>query len=360
VTRKFLVPISLPADPTAALEAATKQYVDNKAAPVPARLAAQTQTGGITVTDWNNALESGWYDGSGATNAPPGEVGWMAGEVVVHRGTTDRYLTQTVWRMTDTAPAGQQKSWRRQSHSSVWTPWFAMDWAAVGGFSFSQDAAPTATKVGQTWFQTSTGRSYVWEYDGDSTQWVQFSGGSAPASPVIYGGEARPAPDRWMPMYPLPLGATGNSVPPGRMVAARIRIGTNVKTISAEVSTAAASSYMRVAVYDDSAYPYPGALITQSADISCTTTGLKDFAVNLTPGFYWLAAMNTSPTNTFTLRGTTQANPWHPGSVVPYSVNLLLPQAYMLTGMGTTVPSPWPTNGGTDTGAIVFLLQGGP
>lgn len=30
MSRKFLTPVQLPADPTAALEAATKQYVDGK------------------------------------------------------------------------------------------------------------------------------------------------------------------------------------------------------------------------------------------------------------------------------------------------------------------------------------------
>lgn len=77
MTRKFLVPIVLPADPTAALEAATKQYVDG-----------------------------------------------------------------------------------------------------IAGFTFTQDAAPTATSPGQTWFNTATGVSYVWIDDGTSSQWVQFAPGS--------------------------------------------------------------------------------------------------------------------------------------------------------------------------------------
>jgi hypothetical protein len=46
-----------------------------------------------------------------------------------------------------------------------------------GGFNFNQDATPTATAMGQTWFQTSTGASFVWIDDGTSTQWLQFAPG---------------------------------------------------------------------------------------------------------------------------------------------------------------------------------------
>lgn len=46
------------------------------------------------------------------------------------------------------------------------------------GFSFTQDTAPTATALGQTWYNTSNGASLVWIIDGDSEQWVQFAPGS--------------------------------------------------------------------------------------------------------------------------------------------------------------------------------------
>ena len=45
------------------------------------------------------------------------------------------------------------------------------------GFTFIQDAVPTATKAGDTWYQTSTGDSFLWVDDGSSTQWVQFAPG---------------------------------------------------------------------------------------------------------------------------------------------------------------------------------------
>jgi hypothetical protein len=54
------------------------------------------------------------------------------------------------------------------------------------GFTFTQDAVPTTSRVGDTWFQSSTGLSFVW-FD---SRWVQFApgggagGGSAAVAPV--------------------------------------------------------------------------------------------------------------------------------------------------------------------------------
>ena len=45
------------------------------------------------------------------------------------------------------------------------------------GFTYTQDTAPTATKTGETWWQTSTGYSYLWWNDGTSLQWIQFAPG---------------------------------------------------------------------------------------------------------------------------------------------------------------------------------------
>lgn len=61
MSQKFLVPLVLPADPTAALEAATKQYVDTKtAAPsawttVPYTNGASAYGGGFTVPSYRKA-----------------------------------------------------------------------------------------------------------------------------------------------------------------------------------------------------------------------------------------------------------------------------------------------------------------
>ena len=60
---------------------------------------------------------------------------------------------------------------------------------AVGGTGGSassvyiSDTAPTQPGVGDTWYCTTDGRSYVWYVDADSGQWVESSPQSAfPAS----------------------------------------------------------------------------------------------------------------------------------------------------------------------------------
>lgn len=45
------------------------------------------------------------------------------------------------------------------------------------GFTFTQDSVPTASKAGDTWFNTLTNESFIWINDGSSTQWVQFAPG---------------------------------------------------------------------------------------------------------------------------------------------------------------------------------------
>jgi hypothetical protein len=69
-----------------------------------------------------------------------------------------------------------------------WT-WDGTKWMLTGGtggggggggsdgYSFVQDTPPTATASGQTWFDTSSGDSFVWFEDADGGQWVQDTGG---------------------------------------------------------------------------------------------------------------------------------------------------------------------------------------
>ena len=47
------------------------------------------------------------------------------------------------------------------------------------GYTFVQDTLPVATADGQTWFNTATGKSYVWYEDSDSGQWVQDGPGGS-------------------------------------------------------------------------------------------------------------------------------------------------------------------------------------
>lgn len=61
--------------------------------------------------------------------------------------------------------------------------------AGSDGFTFKQDTVPTATTDGQTWFDTSTGNTFVWFQDADGGQWVQDGPGSGgdggAASPLL-------------------------------------------------------------------------------------------------------------------------------------------------------------------------------
>jgi hypothetical protein len=52
------------------------------------------------------------------------------------------------------------------------------------GFTFTQDTVPTTTRVGDTWFDTAEGRSFIW-FDG---RWVQFSpgGGGGSGEPLLF------------------------------------------------------------------------------------------------------------------------------------------------------------------------------
>ena len=52
------------------------------------------------------------------------------------------------------------------------------------GFTFVQDAMPTATRAGDTWWQGLSGASYVWVVDSDSSQWVQFAPSAPTTGPV--------------------------------------------------------------------------------------------------------------------------------------------------------------------------------
>jgi microcystin-dependent protein len=92
-----------------------------------ARLPARLQAASQYITDWNNALENGWYQGTQAANAPEGVLDWWLGYVEAHY---DRWVTQTVHRFTIDAPTNTQ-IWRRSSADAgaavrTWGPWYKL------------------------------------------------------------------------------------------------------------------------------------------------------------------------------------------------------------------------------------------
>ena len=155
MSRKFLVPVVLPADPTQPQEASTKQYVDDVITE-----GAGAPPGGMRAgTFWlDQTAEPPEAGGAGVTEG----VGTPAGEVAP--------LGEFYW---DTAGSAL---WYRQDNGLYVLV------GGSGGFKFMQDTVPTATAVGQTWFNTATGQSFIWVNDGTSTQWVQFAPGGGGGS----------------------------------------------------------------------------------------------------------------------------------------------------------------------------------
>ena len=56
------------------------------------------------------------------------------------------------------------------------------------------DTAPSSPAVGQLWFDTSSGIEYVWQFDGDSSQWVAVSNGGGVGSSILFASVQPPDP----------------------------------------------------------------------------------------------------------------------------------------------------------------------
>ena len=90
---------------------------------LPARLGVTAQS----ISDWNAALENGWYQASTAANAPENVLDWWLGYVEVHNAL---WVTQTVHRFTADAPTNSH-IWRRSSSDNgagvrTWGAWYKL------------------------------------------------------------------------------------------------------------------------------------------------------------------------------------------------------------------------------------------
>jgi hypothetical protein len=95
-----------------------------------ARLPERLQVASRTISDWNDAVENGWYQGSSAANAPEGVLDWWLGYVESHY---DRWVTQTVHRFTADGSANTHV-WRRSCSDAgvsvrTWGPWYKLQWS---------------------------------------------------------------------------------------------------------------------------------------------------------------------------------------------------------------------------------------
>ncbi|TPJ33681.1 phage tail fiber protein [Mesorhizobium sp. B2-8-3] len=129
-------------------------WANIKAAVLPTRLGVVAQS----ITDWNNALDNGWYMGGGAANAPNGDPGWALGNVEAHGATGWR--TQTVHLFTVDGSA-DTKVWRRAQDNGTWGAWYKLQlsqaeqdarYAPYRGITIST-AAPSGGANGDLWFQ---------------------------------------------------------------------------------------------------------------------------------------------------------------------------------------------------------------
>lgn len=83
---------------------------------LPARLGSSAQI----ITDWNSAVENGWYMGYEVLNAP--NAGWNLGIVEAHNPI---WVTQTVHSFTVDSSSNSEV-WRRQNNGGTWGNWYRL------------------------------------------------------------------------------------------------------------------------------------------------------------------------------------------------------------------------------------------
>lgn len=128
--------LTLSGDPTEALHAATKQYVDNLETLEPGGT-----TGQVLAKASNTDFDVEWVDVStelgGLTDVDLYDV--QDGDAIVYDAAT-----------------------------GTWIP------GEAGGKFTVSETAPSAPENGDTWFDSSTGKAYIYYSDADSSQWVEI------------------------------------------------------------------------------------------------------------------------------------------------------------------------------------------
>lgn len=88
------------------------------------RLPSRLRAAAANVTDWDTAIENGWYMASGAANAPTADNSWYMGDVVTH-SVAWLWVTQTVTSFTGDSPSNTQ-TWRRDCNHGTWSEWYRL------------------------------------------------------------------------------------------------------------------------------------------------------------------------------------------------------------------------------------------
>lgn len=159
------------------------------------------------------------------------------------------------------------------------------------------------------------------------------AGGGPPVVPVTM-------PGMWTHLWPYP-DLTTNAQAAGVLKVSRCYIAQPIKTIACEVSTLGSTTF-RFAAYTDTPTG-PGTLVaTSAATIDASTTGMKQTAFVLNPGYYWIGLQNVGAASA-TLRCIIGQNPMSTGHDIPYTYSTQ--SAWLVTSQGSAVPSTWPSTG---------------
>ena len=143
----------------------------------------------------------------------------------------------------------------------------------------------------------------------------------------------------WQPMFPYGSLST-NNINAGGIKLTRVVLRNSVKDVIVEVTTLGTGAIFRVGVWADTSMA-PGALVTQSGDMSGAATGMitGTLGSTVTAGTYWIGIQNTGSTGV-TFRATGGHNPFLPGQDTPTSASQN--NSWLVSGQGSTLPNPFP------------------
>lgn len=219
----------------------------------------------------------------------------------------------------------------------------------------TSDTAPSSPVVGDAWFDSSRGRTFVYYNDGDSSQWIEI--GSAQAGAL----RVNPLQPTWRSSYWVTSPATlaVSTVVPLINFAGYspfyVPSTTTFKTIGLDCQVGQAGTTIRLGIYNADEYFTPTTLALDAGVVDTSVSGLKSITISVTlsEGYYCLAHVSQGGTIQPTVRHSTT-----PLIALPMSV---MPQAQssqsMFTQSGVTGVLP-ATATGTQTGLLTITGYG--
>lgn len=180
----------------------------------------------------------------------------------------------------------------------------------VQGRFITSDTAPLSPSVGDVWFNSSTGNTFVW-YDSYWVAWGQGANGQG----VVAGGSTGQALIKnsatdydtiWAQPSPWTFKSGYYYYPPSRpadttyspvqsliyLIPFPVGSPATFDRIGIEIVTGVATSVVRLGIYNDSGR-VPGTLLLDAGTVDSSTNGAKEITINqtLSVGLYWLAAV---------------------------------------------------------------------